>query len=194
MNRQAKKLQKKSKRHEVEQLDDNRFSVTSATSGETYTVFRYRGSFRCQCKFGVNHPNRDCSHTLAIRDHLALGSLSYWSDETAAARQHRHTEELTPGLLSTERRPSSDVQLLQAIATLNYSAIEAWLLAHGEQPSVLRDVNYRHANNLLYAAGAASAEPFTNNLHKAALRYIRYAPLTGKAAAEYAANVLGVRS
>ena len=108
MNRNAKSLQSKSKKNEVTRMETGRFLVTSSTSGNKYIVRDLGGDgWRCSCDWAKYHPERDCSHTLAVREWLANATgarLSFWATTDDAARQHRHTEGLGFGLWATERR------------------------------------------------------------------------------------------
>jgi hypothetical protein len=109
MKRHAKKLQNKSRKHEVI-LDGHMFRVESGKSGKTYFVRPLPGDrFQCSCEWAKNYPHKDCSHTLAVREWLANAAnntLSFWATEEDAKRQHRHIERLGYGLLATERRPN----------------------------------------------------------------------------------------
>lgn len=108
MNRKAKSLQGKAKKHVVTPAGNGHFAVESASSGNAYTVRDLGGNyFRCNCEWAAYHPMQDCSHTLAVRDwlaHAANKSLSFWSNADDASRQHRPTENIGFGLWATERK------------------------------------------------------------------------------------------
>lgn len=109
MNRQAKELQTKSRNHQVS-LGAHRgtFLVTSASSGKRYTVWEMSdGGFRCSCEWAYWNPRDECSHTLSVREWLEASgnrSLSFWSTEQDAERQHRPTEWVSSGLWQTSRK------------------------------------------------------------------------------------------
>lgn len=110
MNRNAKGLQKKAKKHQVSPKGHGRFAVTSASSGNTYTVVALQnGGFACCCDWAQYHDTsrRPCSHTLAVIEWLEQAgnrSTSVWASEDDAHRQHRHTEQVGYGLWMTTRK------------------------------------------------------------------------------------------
>lgn len=108
MKRHAKTLQRKAKANQVRPSPDGTFTVTSATSGNEYTVFALaNGEYRCTCKWAEYHPQRPCTHMLAVQEWLAQAgraSLSFWGSEADAERQRRPVERVGPGLLATRRR------------------------------------------------------------------------------------------
>lgn len=109
MKRNAKSLQSKSRRHEVTPTTERGlFRVTSATSGNTYSVRALSdNSFRCACDWAKYHPSRPCSHTLAVLSYLEVAgrrALSFWASEEDAERQHKPTERVSVGLWATSRR------------------------------------------------------------------------------------------
>ena len=113
MNRNAKSLQVKSRSHEVIPQGDSTFCVISGSSGDSYTVFlRADGDHRCVAhnrdKLCFNEHTKGqhaCSHILAAADFVEVGhSLSFWSNEDDARRQHRPMCEISPGLIATIRR------------------------------------------------------------------------------------------
>jgi hypothetical protein len=111
VNRNAKALQKKAKKNQV-RIGANRaeFIVTSATSGNEYTVKALaNGGFACCCDWAKWHDTsaRPCSHVLAVIEWLEQAgnrSTSIWATPEDAKRQHRHIERVGLGLWVTSRR------------------------------------------------------------------------------------------
>lgn len=109
--RNAKAVQSKSRRNEVHPLGDNRYSVVSASSGSVYSVTLTNDGGRCTCdwaKFRPAHDQRSaCSHVLAAINFAAqeagASSISAWTDEAQATRQHRRTLDIGDGVLVTVR-------------------------------------------------------------------------------------------
>ena len=109
MNRNAKSLQSKSKRHEVILKEKNIYRVTSASSGKTYTVFKRDVGYTCTCNWSEYHDTRidPCSHVLAVEQWEEQGlldrSLSFWASEEQAKKQHRPTSPVGVDLWATSR-------------------------------------------------------------------------------------------
>ncbi len=109
MDRHAKELQQKSRKHQIKaSANKGTFLIESSTSGTTYAVRAMtNGSFRCTCKWSEYNPTKSCSHTMAVRQWLAVAgrkALSFWASTDDAARQHRSTERISNGLWATTRR------------------------------------------------------------------------------------------
>jgi len=114
MNRHAKKLQTKQKKHQVRWphgVGNFPAVVVSGTSGTSYTVSETtNGSLRCTCKWAKYNPNKPCTHTLACHQDLESrretrpGILSFWANEAGAERQHRPMTRLSNGLWATSRK------------------------------------------------------------------------------------------
>lgn len=110
MNRNAKSLQTKAKKHQVQPAGRGHFYVTSASSGSRYLVTDLAdGGLSCTCKWSEYHDTRfnPCSHVLAVEEWLETSgnrSLSFWSSEEEAQRQHRPTRRLGQGVWSTSRK------------------------------------------------------------------------------------------
>jgi len=109
-NRFPKKIQQKSRSHEIEPLSDEMFLVTSGTSGEVYTVV-LMDPIICSCNWGrYREPNIPCgcSHVVAVKNFLAETTESRrimaWSSEDDARRQHRRIVPLGDGLVLTARK------------------------------------------------------------------------------------------
>lgn len=107
MNRHAKELQTKAKQHTVE-LARHGWVVTSASSGNRYRVFERRVGFTCNCRWAAHNDTRmkPCSHVLAVEEWLENAgnrSLSFWTDEEDAKRQHRPRRWVGVGLMATSR-------------------------------------------------------------------------------------------
>jgi len=110
MKRQAKQLQAKAKTHTVKPVTGKgQWVVTSGTSQKEYTVFALEyGGYACTCDWSKYHHlgSRPCSHILAVMDYLESckgRTLSYWTDDESAERQHRPTERVGLGLWTTSR-------------------------------------------------------------------------------------------
>lgn len=195
MNRNAKSLQSKSRRHIVTRLDLNLFDVESYTSGDSHLVRRsYTGHLSCDCEWASHHPYKVCSHVLAVREWEAntrAVTLSFWTDYADALRQHRSVGRVDGDLLATQRRvPVDPVQAaLVAIAALDTAALTGWLEKY--DPDTLPQPDL--ANLVLYVARAASDEPFQeSDTRRQALRDIRYfdGPFSLTGAADAAQAVL----
>lgn len=108
----AKTIQGKSRNHQVTDLGNDRFAVTSGHSGETYTVvLRSDGGAFCTCPWGqrrkvVDGQRSGCSHVVAVYEHCqrqAGRRVSAWSDEAQARRQHRPLITIGDGMFLTSR-------------------------------------------------------------------------------------------
>jgi hypothetical protein len=193
MNRHAKSLQTKSRRHIVTRLDLNLFDVESFTSGDSHLVRRsYTGHLSCDCEWASHHPYKACSHILAVREWEANTTsitLSFWTDYVDALRQHRSVVKVDGDLLATQRRiPTDPIQAaLVAIAALDAAALTGWLEKYDPDTLPQDDLT----NLILYVAGSASSEPF-NDTRRQALRNIRYfnGPFSLTGAADAAQAVL----
>lgn len=107
----AKSIQNKSRRNEVHPLGGNRYQVVSASSGNAYSVTLTGAGGTCSCSWGQYRPAHDqrsaCSHVLAALSFAAqaagANSVSAWTDEAQARRQHRRTVAIGDGVLVTIR-------------------------------------------------------------------------------------------
>jgi hypothetical protein len=112
--RHAKKLQAKSRAHEVRWLNGNMYLVTSGVSDYVYKVtLRQRGA-TCSCRWGQYQAALDgrsgCSHVVAVMDYLARQgnrTISAWDNMDAAERQHRPTINIGNGIILTTRKVQS---------------------------------------------------------------------------------------
>lgn len=109
INRNAKKIQSKSRQHQVEQVAPAGFTVTSGSSGEQYRVI-LNGVASCSCKWGeyrkIGTPC-GCSHVLAVMSYLseqAGYTVMAWASEEEAKKQHRKQLGEIEGLHLTARR------------------------------------------------------------------------------------------
>ena len=110
--RNAKRLQAKSRRHEVKHVYGTLYQVISGTSGERYNVrVESDGSGAiCDCKWGQYRPGADrfrsgCSHVQAVFDYIAEGrTVSAWTSEEDAHRQHRPILSIGDGVVLTSRK------------------------------------------------------------------------------------------
>lgn len=111
--RKPKPLQKKSKSHEVSQTTANHFQVVSGTSGQIYDVrltHNHTGA-TCSCKWGQyrNHgdPRSGCSHVQAALGFVKAQegrTVSAWTSQKDAERQHRPILEIGDGVKITLRK------------------------------------------------------------------------------------------
>lgn len=128
LTRNAKPLQKKSRSHQVTQINVSTFSVTSGASGKIYQVVLTgpdRTHAHCNCNWGRQQGNtvtlrvnfgvggRGCSHVMAMWEFIERRtierSLAYWTTTEDAERQHRptrvqETDNHDHTILSTSRR------------------------------------------------------------------------------------------
>ena len=109
MTRNAKGLQTKSKKNQVQPLGGSEFMVTSATSGERYLVTDLAGGgLQCTCEWSKYHRTdlKPCSHCLAVEEWLEQAGgrrLSFWAFEDDAKKQHRPARLVGLGLWATSR-------------------------------------------------------------------------------------------
>lgn len=107
MQRHAKKLQKKSRTHQIEESGDS-WLVTSGTSGETYRVVELTtGSFNCTCNWHIYHPAGECSHTASVRDHIAQQEgrrVILHSTVEDFRKSHRKYEDFNEGVIVSTRK------------------------------------------------------------------------------------------
>lgn len=107
----AKTIQSKSRTNEVRPLGGNRYQVTSGTSGSVYNVALHQHGGTCTCNWAKYRPAHDqrsgCSHVIAAMNFAAQAegatSVSAWTDEAQAERQHRRTMSIGDGVLVTVR-------------------------------------------------------------------------------------------
>lgn len=107
----AKTIQSKSRNHIVAHVAGNVYTVTSASSGNRYTVRHSEQGSTCDCNWGAYRSSTDrrsgCSHVLSVVNFVAqaagANSVSAWTDEAQAQRQHRRTLDIGDGVLVTVR-------------------------------------------------------------------------------------------
>lgn len=107
----AKTIQSKSRTNEVHPLGNGRYSVVSGTSGKVYSVRLNGCQGACSCDWAKYRPANDqrsgCSHVIAAINFVAqesgASSVSVWTNEADAARQHRQTINIGDGVLVTVR-------------------------------------------------------------------------------------------
>jgi hypothetical protein len=107
----AKTIQSKSRMNEVHPIGDNVYEVVSGASGNVYQVHHNSAGCTCTCTWAAHRPETDrrsgCSHVLAVLNFIAqVGgavSVSAWTSETDAQRQHRRTMDIGDGVLVTVR-------------------------------------------------------------------------------------------
>lgn len=126
--RNAKSLQAKAKNHQVASAGHDTFTVTSGTSGSSYTVRLIPDTCpstgpstgsgdtsgcngaECGCDWGKYRRASDlrsgCSHVQAVYRHIENQSVretSTWASEEEARRQHRPTISIGDGIWMTSR-------------------------------------------------------------------------------------------
>lgn len=107
----AKKVQLKSRQCQVTWLGEAEYKVTSP-SGNDYLVTLLEDGGLCTCgwsKYRAAHDLRSgCSHVIAAINEAVVRngakSVSAWSDEASAERQHRTVFDIGDGVLLTLRR------------------------------------------------------------------------------------------
>jgi hypothetical protein len=107
----AKTVQSKSRMNEVHPLGDNVYEVVSGASGNVYRVRHNNDGCTCDCNWATHRPETDprsgCSHVLAVLNFIARDggavSVSAWTSEADAHRQHRRTMDIGDGVLVTVR-------------------------------------------------------------------------------------------
>ena len=106
----AKRIQKKSRGHAVEQVGPNWFRVCDGESDGTYDVNLGVNGGTCTCAWGRHRPQADhrsgCSHVIAAMNYRALRhsrQVSVWTSDKAARRQHRPRLNIGDGLILTSR-------------------------------------------------------------------------------------------
>ncbi|HXV44151.1 MAG TPA: SWIM zinc finger family protein [Anaerolineae bacterium] len=94
--RNAKKLQTKSKTHEVSHLYGDTYCVISGSSKNEYQVTVNGQGATCTCTWSQYRPRNDqrcgCSHTVAVFQFIEnqrQRAVSAWADEDQATRQRR---------------------------------------------------------------------------------------------------------
>jgi hypothetical protein len=109
--RNAKTIQNKSRMNEVHPIGENVFEVVSGASGNVYQVRCSETGCICNCTWATHRPEDDprsgCSHVLAVMNFIAREggavSVSAWTSEADAQRQHRRTMDIGDGVLVTVR-------------------------------------------------------------------------------------------
>lgn len=104
MKRHAKRLQRKTRDNEVLGFASGAWLVESSTSGEVHQVIETPSGLRCDCDWNKYHPERPCSHRMAVSDEIAERkgwTLYYWTSEEDAQRQHKQTLQIGEGLWVT---------------------------------------------------------------------------------------------
>ena len=107
----AKIIQSKSRMNEVHPIGGNVYEVVSGASGNVYQVRGTSSGYTCNCHWASHRPENDqrsgCSHVLAVMNFMAKGdgaaSVSAWTSEADAQRQHRRTIDIGDGVLVTVR-------------------------------------------------------------------------------------------
>ncbi len=111
--RHAKAIQTKSRSHEVKQLDNQAFGVTSGATGKEYNVTLLETGATCSCDWAKYRPAENngqsgCSHVVSVYQWIEKSrgaqSVSTWSDPDEAGRQHRRIVDIGDGLILTVRK------------------------------------------------------------------------------------------
>lgn len=108
--RNAKVVQSKAKKNVVHPLGSDRYQVISASSGNVYDVSIHGDCGRCSCNWGQYRPANDkrsgCSHVVSVYGFIAESNgrtVSVWSSEEQAEKQHRPMLNIGNGILLTSR-------------------------------------------------------------------------------------------
>lgn len=97
MNRHVKSLQRKTRRHKcnIYTSEWGQYWVESGGSGKVYDV-RYTNRHNrenlapvCSCSWQEYNPGSLCSHGLALIEWLDGRTVSVWTNEADAKRQHK---------------------------------------------------------------------------------------------------------
>jgi uncharacterized Zn finger protein len=105
--RNAKDVNAKGKQHEVVEVAECVYDVTSGTSGKVYRVTLWQSKATCTCNWGKYHANSACSHVQAVYEMLAQRegrTTSAWSDLEAAKRQRKPVRHIGNGVYLTTRK------------------------------------------------------------------------------------------
>jgi len=120
-------IQSKSKVHEVENLGNNVYRVTSGTSANKYMVVLNTKGATCNCDWGFYRgwfdPRSGCSHSIsAYREQIGeeeKRTLSIWTSQEDADRQHRPQKDIGDGVIITTRKKAngrkSEAQLMKEL-------------------------------------------------------------------------------
>ncbi len=108
----AKAVQRKSRNHNVSQISDTVYTVTSGASGNAYTVtLQPAGGATCTCEWSKYRPSGDkrsgCSHVVSVFNHIteqAGRKAMAWASEDEAKRQHRPAVNIGDGVTLTFRK------------------------------------------------------------------------------------------
>lgn len=107
--RNAKSIQTKSRKHEVEQTGPQTFTVTSSSSGSEYQVTLGEVTC-CSCDWGKYRKagqSCSCSHVVSVYNHLSEKAgykVMAWGSQEEARKQHRTQVEIGDGLFLTVRK------------------------------------------------------------------------------------------
>lgn len=107
----AKTIQSKSRTNEVHPMGNGRYSIVSGTSGKVYSVKLNGQGGTCTCDWAKYRPANDsrsgCSHVVTAIQFAAQedgkNSVSVWTNEADANRQHRQIINIGDGVLVTVR-------------------------------------------------------------------------------------------
>ena len=107
----VKGIQAKAKKNSVRPITGNLYEVTSATSGNRYSVRVAGQQATCTCNWAQYRPGHDrrcgCSHAVAVFAFIAEQeqgrTVSAWGSVEDAQRQHRPLFAIGDGVVLTTR-------------------------------------------------------------------------------------------
>ena len=106
--RNAGAMDGKARGHEVVEVAPGRYTVTSGTSGKSYTVTLAANGDGCTCDWAKYHKRGEavtCSHTIAVHKWLAAQEgrrATAWASYAEATRQHKPIENIGEGIILTK--------------------------------------------------------------------------------------------
>ena len=107
----VKNIQAKAKRNSVRHITGSLYEVTSATSGNRYSVRVNGSAATCTCDWSKYRPGHDqrcgCSHAVAVFEFIAEQeqgrTVSAWGSLIDVQRQHRPLFSIGDGVVLTTR-------------------------------------------------------------------------------------------
>lgn len=110
--RNIQTLKVKATTHQVLDINEYTWSVTSGSSGKDYEVHKHGDNYQCSCQYGTAggkqwaRKQSGCTHVMAVVAHeTAKGGrkVSYHDGQEAAQKQRRPMFEVGQGLFVTSR-------------------------------------------------------------------------------------------
>lgn len=107
-----KTIQAKSRTHQVKQLANDLYEVTSGESGKAYSVRVIENGGHCSCDWAKYRPasggyKSACSHVVSVFNFISEQAdrrAMAWSDVEDAKRQHRPLLDIGDGVVLTTRK------------------------------------------------------------------------------------------